>query len=72
MKEIKTFNICDTGDNYPIHFSICSESDGFHLIEFRCKTFDEKITFSYRILLEVIKALQLLLETEEANDEQIR
>ncbi len=61
-KERMAISIKDTGDNHPIHYELRSDGDGFHLIDFEDLTFEEKITFSYRILDDVISALIRLKE----------
>jgi len=61
-QEKLTIGIEDTGDNHPIHYELRSHSDGFHLIDFEDLTFERKITFSYRVLEDVISALERLRE----------
>ncbi len=63
MKREKiSIQIEDTGDNHPVHYELRSDSAGFHLIDFEDLTFNKKITFSYRVLDDVISALTRLKE----------
>ncbi len=57
-----TIQIEDIGDNHPIHYELRSDSDGFHLIDFEDLTFGREITFSYRVLDDVISGLEKLRE----------
>ena len=63
MKEEKlAIRIIDNGDNYPVNYELRSDSDGFHLIDFADLTFGQTVTFSYRVLEDVISGLERLRE----------
>jgi len=63
VDETLTINLTDTGDNYPICYTLSSKTTkepttGWHLVEIRDLTFKEAVAFRYAILPEVIQALQ--------------
>ena len=69
MLKAKTLsiNICDTGDNYPIHYKVSSrttkgETAGWHVIELLDESFDKEFTFRHDMIDQFIKALNEIKE----------
>ena len=62
-----SINICDTGDNYPIHYKVSSRTTkgftaGWHVVELLDETFDKEFSFRHDMIDKFIQALTEIKE----------